>query len=77
MNSKKSSFDIRGGLKIRDRGLGFFIKSETKTLLLKIRVTGCEENNFDSLPFGQAEAETGPKFSETHVFRRISPGPGC
>ena len=56
MNSKNSSFDIRGGLKIRDRGLGFFIKSETKTLLLKIRVTGCKENNFYSLPFGQAEA---------------------
>ena len=50
---KNSSFDIRGGLKIRDRGLGFFIKSETKTLCLKIRVQGAKKIIFTACHSGK------------------------
>ena len=53
---KNSSFDIKGGLKIRDRGLGFFYQIWGQDFTSENPSPGCKENNFYNLPFGQAEA---------------------
>ena len=53
---KNSSFDIRGGLKIRDRGLGSFYQIWDQDFTSENPSPGFKENNFYSLPFGQAEA---------------------
>ena len=42
---KNSSFDIRGGLKIRDRGLGFFYQIWDQDFTSENPSPGCKENN--------------------------------